>query len=258
MKIEFLTQEDPIYLLPFFDEFFRHYASEFEVVQVSCCPVMGKRSRWKMIRELTCLYGGLGFVRLGFQAVGSRALSVFPGRQRFYTIEHVCHAFGVPYKRIGNPNSADFVEEIRRRAPDLVLSVACPFIFKQALLNVAPLGCINVHHAPLPRYRGMMPTFWQMFHGERVAGLTVHYVNAEIDKGDVLLRDNLTIEPGESLDHLIRRSKRHAAHSMATVARQIGANTQRVIKMPVEDGSYFTFPTLDEIREFRRRGLRAI
>jgi hypothetical protein len=37
MRIEFLTQEDSLYILPFFDEFFRHYSGEFEVTQISCC-----------------------------------------------------------------------------------------------------------------------------------------------------------------------------------------------------------------------------
>jgi len=43
MRIEFLTQDDPLYILPFFDEFLRNYSSEFEVLQISCCPTMGKK-----------------------------------------------------------------------------------------------------------------------------------------------------------------------------------------------------------------------
>ena len=39
MKIEFLTQEDSLYVLPFFEEFLRHYASEFEISRISCCGV---------------------------------------------------------------------------------------------------------------------------------------------------------------------------------------------------------------------------
>ena len=62
MKIEFLTQEDSLYVLPFFEEFLRHYAGEFEITRMSCCRAMGKRSRVQLLQELKWLYGvtGLG------------------------------------------------------------------------------------------------------------------------------------------------------------------------------------------------------
>jgi methionyl-tRNA formyltransferase len=104
----------------------------------------------------------------------------------------------------------------------------------------------------------MMPTFWQMFHGEKTVGLTIHYMAAKIDEGDALLQDEQTIEPGETLDRLIQRSKRHGAHCMASVLRQIESNSVVRIPLNPSQGSYFTFPTVAEIREFRRRGFRAI
>ena len=41
MKIEFLTQEDSLYILPFFEEFLKNYAGEFEITRISCCRAMG-------------------------------------------------------------------------------------------------------------------------------------------------------------------------------------------------------------------------
>jgi methionyl-tRNA formyltransferase len=104
----------------------------------------------------------------------------------------------------------------------------------------------------------MMPTFWQMYHGEPKAGLTVHYMSEKVDEGAALLQEDLNIEPGETLDDLIRRSKRHAAHCLARVLRSIASNTATTLPLNREKGSYFTFPTFAEIREFHRRGLRAI
>jgi len=261
MRIEFLTQDDPLYILPFFEEFFREHASEFEVVQISCCRSMGKRSRWKLLRELVCLYRPTGFLRLLARGAISRILAVFPrqrGSASYYSLAQLCHAYRVPYQRIGNPNDAEFVRGITERNPGLIVSVACPYILKGPLLQAAPLGCINIHHAPLPRYKGMMPTFWQMYHGEKKVGVTVHYMSEKLDEGEVLLQSELEIEPGESLDHLIRRSKRHGAHCMAEALGQIASQRQVVLKADGADGSYFTFPTLEEIKAFHRRGLRAI
>ncbi len=261
MKIEFLTQDDPLYVLPFFEEFFRAYGGEFEIVQVSSCRAMGKRSRWKLMKELACLYRPVGFARLLARVAVARALSGLPkgrGSASYHSLAQLCRAYSVPFARVGNPNAAEFVRGFKERAPDLLLSVACPYILKEPLLQAAPLGCVNIHHAPLPRYKGMMPTFWQMFHGESKVGVTVHYMVPKVDEGAALLQSELAIEPGESLDHLIRRSKRHGAHCMAKVIRQIAEKSQASVKLDNEQGSYFTFPTFAEMKDFHRRGLRAI
>jgi methionyl-tRNA formyltransferase len=104
----------------------------------------------------------------------------------------------------------------------------------------------------------MMPTFWQMYHGEQVVGVTIHYMAARVDEGAALLQEQMPIEPGESLDRLIRRSKRHGARCMLKVLREIASQNQRTWEFNGDAGSYFTFPTAAEMKEFRRRGLRAI
>jgi methionyl-tRNA formyltransferase len=261
MKIEFLTQDDPLYVLPFFDEFVRYYASEFEILQISASPTMGKRSRRQMIKELTQLYGVSGMARLGGRLIKSRLAGKLPkraGANHYDTFAQLCRAYRITHVPIGNPNDSEFVKSIQARAPDVLVSVACPYILKEPLLSLAPHGAINIHHAPLPRYKGMMPTFWQMFHGESTVGLTIHYMAAKVDEGGALLQEQLEIESGETLDRLIRRSKRHGAHCMARVLRQIATASQRTYEHNQEGGSYFTFPTLKDIHEFRKKGLRAI
>lgn len=261
MRIEFLTQDDPLYVLPFFDEFVRNYAGEFEISQISASPTMGKRPRSRMLKELTQLYGPVGMVRLVTRVGASRLLGHLPkskSSSRFYTLVQLCKSYGVPHASIGNPNAEVFAASIRKRAPDLLVSVACPYILKEPLLTLAPLGAINIHHAPLPRYKGMMPTFWQMYHGEESVGLTIHTMVAKIDEGDALYQGYEAIEPGESLDHLIQRSKRHGAHCMAQVLREIQSGAVKRHPLNQAQGSYFTFPTATEIAEFHRRGLRPI
>lgn len=261
MRIEFLTQDDPLYVLPFFEEFVRNYASEFEILQISSSPTMGKRSRMQMLKELTSLYRPVGVARLIGRAAASRIFGSFAkgkDAKRYYTLSQLSGAYGIPHLSIGNPNAAEFVKSVEQRRPDLVVSVACPYILKEPLLKIAPLGAINIHHAPLPRYKGMMPTFWQMFHGEKSVGLTIHYMVPKIDEGDALYQGDQPIEAGESLDSLIQRSKRHGAHCMAQVLRDIQSNRATRISLDHSKGTYFTFPTAQEIREFRRRGYRAI
>ncbi|HLJ28824.1 MAG TPA: formyltransferase family protein [Candidatus Angelobacter sp.] len=261
MKIVFLTQDDPLYILPFFDEFFRQELGEIEVLGIFSCKTMGDRGRAKLLRELFHLYGGFGLTRLLFRAATGKILGGLPARRsskRFHSVAQICRAFGVPHGFIGNPNQEENRSRIAALAPDLLVSVACPYILKDKLLGLPPLGCINVHHAPLPRYKGMMPTFWQMYHGEKKVGVTIHTMAARVDEGTALLQEQLPIGENESLDSLIRRTKRHGAHCMLGVLQQIARQTQTTLSLASQPGSYFTFPTPAEMKEFRRRGFRAI
>ena len=262
MRIEFLTQEDPIYILPFFDEFFRHYSEAVNVVRISSCKTMGNRSRRQLLTELCWLYGPWGLARLLARVLVARVLGLLRlrrGAKAYFTLAQLCRTFDVEYRSIENPNAPEFLAEVIRRKCDLVVSVACPCILKARLLSVPPMGCINLHHAPLPRYKGMMPTFWQLYHGEQTVGMTIHYMTEDLDGGDILLQEKLAIEDDECLDNLIRRSKRFGAHCLAQVLTIIDENRAvPVIDNDREQGNYFTFPTFAEIREFRRRGLRAL
>ena len=261
MRVVFITQDDPIYILPFFDEFFRQELGEIEVAAIFSCKTMGDRGRVRLLRELSSLYGMSGLVRLVLRSIGSRIMERLPAKAtapRFFSVAQICRAFKIPHALIGNPNRDEFRNRIAGFAPDLLVSIACPYILKEKLLSLPPLGCINIHHAPLPRYKGMMPTFWQMYHGEQQVGVTIHTMAAKVDEGSALLQEQLPIAKGESLDSLIRRTKRHGAHCMLKVLRQIAERSQTTLFLENQPGTYFTFPTAAEMREFRRRGFRAI
>lgn len=261
MKIIFLTQDDPIYILPFFDEFLRNYHDRFEIAGVFCSRAMGKRSRTQLLRELVSLYGPVGFARLAGRSMLARVFGMLPaGRhaRSFHSLKQLCRAYGIGFHRVGNPNDDACLEQYRRIGADLIVSVACPYILREPVLALAPKGCINIHHAPLPRFKGMMPTFWQMFHGEKSSGVTIHYVAARLDEGAALLQESLPIEVGETLDHLIRRAKRHGAHCMARVLEQIDAGSAVAVELDQSKGSYYTFPTIAEIRQWRHMGFEAI
>src|SRR5450432_2915220 len=115
MRIQFLTQDDPLYVLPFFDEFVRNYASEFEIAHIATSPTMGKRSRTQMVKELTQLYGVAGMARLVSRLAWSRIAGLLPrksGAAGFATLTQLCRAFGIAHTQIGNPNAPEFLEVV--------------------------------------------------------------------------------------------------------------------------------------------------
>ncbi len=261
MRITFLTQDDPLYILPFFQSFFAQDLRDLEITGIFACRSMGNRKRSTLVRELLCLYGYFGLIKLVGMQGWQRAAAAFRLGSLWgesHSLQELASSHQVPYRRIGNPNARSHFEEIASHKPDILISVACPFILKRPILELPSLSSLNIHHAPLPKYKGMMPTFWQMYHGERSVGITVHTMADKLDEGSILHQQSVAVIEGESMHDLIRRSKRVGGKAMLTVLRQFEGGNKPIAIGPCGETSYFTFPSAAEMRTFRRRGLKAI
>ena len=80
----------------------------------------------------------------------------------------------------------------------------------------------------------------------------------ELDKGDILLQHRTTIDPGETLDSLMLKTKRRSAGALCELLAQLARGPVEAQPLPDRPGSYFTFPTKEDAAEFRRRGYRVI
>lgn len=261
MRVTFLTQDDPLYILPFFEALFAQDLQGVQIGSIFACRSMGGRKRTRLVGELMRLYGAQGFAKLvGLQTWKRSASALGLGRLggTCHSLRELAAAKGVPYHRIGNPNAPDDFAAIAADSPELLCSVACPFILKRRLLDLPSRAALNIHHAPLPRYKGMMPTFWQMYHCEKAAGLTIHTMAEQIDGGQILYQESIPIIPGETMHQLIRRSKRAGARAILHVLQQYSRSAAPAPLEHSTESSYFTFPTAAEMRSFRERGLRAI
>ena len=86
-----------------------------------------------------------------------------------------------------------FTVELEKLQPDLIVVVAFGQILSQRILDIPPLGCVNVHASLLPRYRGAAPIHWSIINGEKETGVTTMLMDAGLDTGDMLLKDKVAI-----------------------------------------------------------------
>jgi methionyl-tRNA formyltransferase len=261
LSIVFITQDDPFYVRIFFEEFIESCESRNEIKAVVIAPAMGKKSLRALLGQMYEFYGWWNFLWIGarymFHMLASKLPAWARGR-RFFSVEQVCRHYGVRTLRTGDLNAPEFLAQLARWDPDLIVSVAAPQVFREALIGLPRRGCINIHSSKLPKYRGMLPNFWQMFHGEKTVGTTIHRINAGIDDGDILMQTETPIDTGESLDALIRRTKKLGAKLMIDVLSRFRAGDLPVLENRKEEASYFTFPTRRDVEEFRRRGYRLL
>lgn len=93
----------------------------------------------------------------------------------------------------GNEEAASVLAGCR---PDVAVVVAYGKILRQRILDIPPLGCVNVHASLLPKYRGAAPIQWAVLNGETETGVTTMLLDAGMDTGDMLLTRRVSI-PGE-------------------------------------------------------------
>lgn len=96
-------------------------------------------------------------------------------------------------------------EELRALAPDVIVVAAYGKLLPQALLDIPRVAIINVHSSILPQYRGAAPINWAVLNGDSETGVTIQYMAAELDAGDILLVKRTAIDPEEDAGQLYDR-----------------------------------------------------
>lgn len=114
-----------------------------------------------------------------------------------FAIEH-----GITVLQPEKIKTPEFIEQIRELGPDLLITAAYGKIISKELLDVPPMGCINVHGSLLPAYRGAAPIHWSIINGEKITGITTMFTDVGVDTGDMLLKKEIEIGPDMTVGEL--------------------------------------------------------
>jgi len=257
-----ITQEDPFYVA----EFFRTFGGlaprpDAEIVGALILDTLGQRTSGGLLRKMHGLYGSLGVVRLASRYARKKIRAVvrdLAGVGPPVMVRQLLADQGIPVEHVADINAPEGLAALRRLRPDVVLSVAATQKFSPEVLAVAAKGCFNTHSGDLPRFRGMMPTFWTLYENEPNATVTVHRMSEKIDAGEIWGQERIPIAPGHSLDDVIIATKRLSASMMA---RLLGELARGDVELHENDGSrksHYRFPTAKDSAELRRRGRRLL
>ena len=99
-------------------------------------------------------------------------------------------------------NKQQLLETLQQLKPQLLINVAYGMILPDAVLALPPLKCLNLHPSLLPLYRGAAPIQRALMAGESVTGVTVLFMTAKLDAGDIVLQEQVAIGPEENFGAL--------------------------------------------------------
>ena len=165
-------------------------------------------------------------------------------RESFSPVKALAVERGIPVYQPVTFKDGAATELLRTLAPELLVVVAYGRIMPQAFLDVAKYGSINVHGSLLPKYRGAAPIQWAVLNGDKTTGVSVQYMAAAMDAGDVIAARETEIGEFETSGELFDRLKTLGAELLAETVRKIASGS--VIRVPQNEADATYTKMLDK------------
>lgn len=154
-------------------------------------------------------------------------------------LEEITGKYGIEFLQKENINSDVVAEKISEIKPGLIISVHLRKILKKEIFSLAAKGAVNVHPSLLPKYRGLSPQHQAIMHGDNESGVTVHFMEADVDTGDIVLQKKFTIEKS---DYILQVQAKMLAIYKTIVAESVvllESSSFKPIKQDLAQLSYF-------------------
>ena len=253
MRIFFLSAGDDVFLPRFYDKVFAESKHDICGVAVVDDPHF-KRF---LLASLKFMGWRLFFSEVFHQVIlkiKNMLYKIFMS-SKITSIENICQKYNVDFLTAKKINTKAFRNFLQTIQVDVLVSVACPQILKKKILEIPSKAAINVHYALLPRYRGQYPSFWVLAKGEEYTGVSVHYMAEKIDAGEILVQIKEKIETDDTFYSLVGRLKTTIGpDALLQALGKIADGDMTGLPNDIDSGSYFSFPTREDMIGFLQRG----
>lgn len=262
LKKYVFIQDDANYLPKVLDKFLREFADSTAGINIQA-NTQGKRTLAQTALELYKVYGFWYFQwklrQLLFNKLRARLFNGLLGStRRCYTVAAVARKYGIPVHYTDDVNSESFRQMLRDLGVEFIVSISGTQLYKKDLRQQTPFGIVNCHGALLPKYRGLMPSFWTLANGERWGGSSVHFVDRKLDNGPIVVQRKYRIWPHDTLEDIMARSKDLAAEAIIECVRLVEAGEPPLTPNPEAEQSHFAMPGPGDVKRFREHGHRFV
>jgi methionyl-tRNA formyltransferase len=255
MRIFFLSAGDDVFLPRFYNKVFAE--SKYDICGVA--RVDDPHFRKFLLASFKFMGWRLFFGEV-FHQVILKIKNIFYKifmSSKVTSIESICRKYNVEFLSIPKINTKAFRNFLQTKQIDVLVSVACPQILKKKILEIPARAAINVHYALLPQYRGQYPSFWVLAKGEEYTGVSVHYMAEKIDAGEILVQIKEKIKTDDTFYSLVGRLKTTIGpKALLKALDKIADSDMTGLPNDIDSGSYFSFPTRQDMIGFLRRGRR--
>jgi len=157
----------------------------------------------------------------------------------FGSVAEFCRERGIPVFFPKDVNVPPWPDRIRAASPDLLFSFYYRSMLKKEILEIPPLGAMNLHGSLLPKYRGRAPVNWVLVKGETETGVTLHFMTEKPDAGDIVGQAAVPISFDDTALTLFAKMEAAASRLLADLLPRIAAGEIPRRPNDLSRGSYF-------------------
>jgi len=129
--------------------------------------------------------------------------------------------FGIPHCYIKHKDEEQIIQLMQAWRVDLIVLAGYMKVVSPDFIKAFPNRIINLHPSLLPKYKGLHAVEQALEAGDKVTGCTVHYVNEELDSGEVILQSEVPIEPDDTVETLTPKIQRKEYAILPAAIQQV-------------------------------------
>ncbi len=257
MRIFILTMDDPVKTNPFLEEVILARKEDIIGLAVprkgSRLTVGKNRSKLTYLFSLLFIMGLKYFFQNAFKTLWfkiKKKVSSFNSSVSSPSILNFAKELNIPAFEADDVNSDSFINELRRLKPDVIINQS-QAILREELLSVPVTGTLNRHNALLPKNRGRLTPFWVLYKKEKETGVSIHFVNEDLDAGDIIIQKKFEIQKDDDFADVVEKNYEIAPKAMLEALTKIEKGDNIYIENDDKQASYNTLPTFKQSFSYR-------
>jgi methionyl-tRNA formyltransferase len=155
------------------------------------------------------------------------------------SVAELAEKHGVPVVIRNRPDDEELFERLKDADPDIIVANNWRTWIPPRIYSLPRHGTLNVHDSLLPKYAGFSPLIWALINGEPKVGVTAHLMDEELDMGDIVLQQAVTVEPTDTATDLFHKTVDLIAPVTIGALGLIASGQAEFIKQDRSQASFF-------------------
>jgi len=177
---------------------------------------------------------------------------------RLEGISVTCKKNNIMFVKEKSISTTKYLDFMKNDEIDVIVSIASPKKFNKELIEIPKKACINIHAGKLPKYRGINPTFWTLLNNESNSAITVHYITEKFDDGNIINQKFFDLQNISTLNQAYQKILKITPKIIIKTLEEIQKETINETINDSKKSSYYTFPTIEDGKKFRKMGFKFI
>ena len=255
IKIAIITLDDPLYVPLVIEETVKKLPKQIEIKSITVLPAIPEKfSTFQFMLYQQRLMGTTQFCKI----LGNYLIRKMKNFLRINGINVTCKKYKITLVKVKSISSKNYLDFLKNDQIDVIVSIAAPKKFNKELIEIPKKACINIHAGKLPKYRGINPTFWSLLNKENTSAVTIHHITENFDEGTIINQEFFDLQNFTSLDQAYQKIVKITPKILIKTLQDIEKGIIKETKNDFKDGSYYSFPTIDDGKKFMKKGLRFI